>query len=79
MRSVRPGVAEIRIRLGGELRVLYLAKFAEAIYLLHAFQKRTRRTPELALAIARARLRQLRREREHQGGTDDSQDSAIIR
>jgi phage-related protein len=68
MRSVGPGVAEIRIHLGGEFRVLYLAKFEEAIYVLHVFQKRTRRTPQLALAIARARLRQLRRKREHQRG-----------
>ena len=68
MRSVGPGVTEIRIHLGGEFRVLYLAKFEEAIYVLHAFQKRTRRTPQLALAIARTRLRQLRREREHQTG-----------
>ena len=68
MRSVGPGVAEIRIHLGGEFRVLYIAKFEEAIYVLHAFHKRTRHTPQLALAIARARLQQLRREREHQRG-----------
>ena len=66
MKNVGPGVVEIRIHLGGEYRVLYIAKLEEAIYVLHAFEKRTRRTPQLALAVARARLRQLRRERGHQ-------------
>ena len=43
MPSIGAGVAEMRIRLGRELRVLYVAKFAEGIYVLHAFLKRSRR------------------------------------
>lgn len=39
-------VQEIRIHTGAEHRVFYMAKFAEAVYVLHAFQKRTRRTPQ---------------------------------
>lgn len=46
MPSVGLGVQEIRIRTGAEHRVLYAARFAEAIYVLHAFEKRTRRTPK---------------------------------
>jgi phage-related protein len=38
MTSVGRGVAEIRVRVGREFRVLYVAKFAEAIYVLHAFE-----------------------------------------
>jgi phage-related protein len=39
--------------------VLYIAKFAEAVYVLHAFEKRTRRTPKEDLDLARQRLRLL--------------------
>jgi phage-related protein len=52
-------VQEIRIRTGAEHRVLYVARFAEAIYVLHAFEKRTRRTPQEALDLAGQRLRSL--------------------
>ena len=59
MPSVGLGVQEIRIRTGAEHRVLYVARFAEAIYVLHAFEKRTRRTPKDALDLAGQRLRAL--------------------
>jgi phage-related protein len=39
MRSVGQGVEEIRIRIDGAYRIFYFAKFSEAIYVLHAFQK----------------------------------------
>ena len=39
MTSIGPGVKEIRIRdATGAFRVIYVAKFAEAIYVLHCFQ-----------------------------------------
>jgi phage-related protein len=38
MNEVGAGVREIRIHVLGEWRVLYVAKFAEAIYVLHAFR-----------------------------------------
>lgn len=59
MSSVGLGVQEIRIRTGAEHRVLYVAKFAEAVYVLHAFEKQTRRTPKADLDLARQRLRAL--------------------
>ena len=40
MHTVGAGVREIRIRTGIEHRVLYVAKFAEAVYILHAYEKR---------------------------------------
>ena len=44
MSSVGQGVTEIRIReAGGAFRVIYVAKFANAIYVLHCFQKKPRR------------------------------------
>lgn len=56
MPSVGPGVNEIRIRTRLEHRVLYLAKFAEAIYVLHAFEKKSRKTRHADLVLARRRL-----------------------
>jgi phage-related protein len=56
MPSLGPGVAEIRLHADGEHRVLYVAKFAEAIYVLHVFEKRTQRTRHIDLALARKRL-----------------------
>ena len=56
MPSVGPGVAEIRIHADGEHRVLYLARFEEAIYVLHAFVKHSRRTRSLDLELGRKRL-----------------------
>ena len=54
--DVGPGVAEIRVHAGTEHRVFYLAKFEEAIYVLHAFEKRSRQTPAAAIELARRRL-----------------------
>jgi phage-related protein len=66
MMSVGAGVREIRIHADGEYRVLYLATRPEAIYVLHAFAKKRRRTPKLDIDLARARLKELlqRRARE---------------
>ena len=45
MRSVGSGVREIRVRdASGAFRVLYVANLADAVYVLHAFQKKTRAT-----------------------------------
>lgn len=68
MTSVGPGVQEVRIRTGREHRVFCIAKFAEAVYVLHAFEKRSRRTPRQDVEIARSRFRLLLRAREKQGG-----------
>ena len=59
MPSVGLGVREIRIHTGTEHRVIYVARFAEAVYVLHAFEKRARRTPRDDLDLARQRLRSL--------------------
>jgi phage-related protein len=63
MAAVGPGVIEIRVRLGGAYRLLYIAKFAEAIYILHVFQKKTQQTAALDLELARARFKSVRRDR----------------
>lgn len=53
MPVVGSGVAEIRIRTAVEHRVFYVAKFDEAVYVLHAFEKRTQKTPKREIDLAR--------------------------
>ncbi len=57
MGEVGAGVREIRIHVLGEWRVLYVAKFADAVYVLHAFQKKTQKTRREDIELARARYR----------------------
>ena len=60
MRSVGPGVREIRVRdSSGAFRVLYVANLADAVYVLHAFQKKTRATANRDLDLAALRFRLL--------------------
>jgi len=59
MQSVGPGVKEIRIHVLGEWRVLYVAKLTDAIYVLHAFQKKGQKTSKNDIELARKRLRQI--------------------
>lgn len=63
MPSVGLGVNEIRVRAGGPVRIIYTAKFAEAVYVLHAFEKRSRKTARPDLELARVRFRRLVQER----------------
>ena len=59
MTTVGAGVQEIRIHTGLEHRVFYVAKFTEGVYVLHAFEKRTRKTPKRETDLARDRFRAL--------------------
>lgn len=61
MSEVGPGVNEIRVRSGGQFRVLYVAKFAEAVFVLHAFEKKTRKMAQRDIDIARRRYALIRR------------------
>jgi phage-related protein len=63
MPTIGPGVNELRVRVGGAYRVVYVAKFAEAVYVLHAFEKKSRKTARLDVELARQRYRNLMRER----------------
>ena len=57
MNTVGPGVIEIRVMAEGAFRLIYVAKFAEGIYVLHVFQKKGRKTSPLDLELARARFK----------------------
>ena len=65
MPSIGAGVREIRVReRAGAFRVIYVATFADAVYVLHAFQKKTGQTAKRDLDLAASRLQQqLRRMR----------------
>ena len=56
MPSVGAGVTEIRIRTGTEHRIFFIAKFEEAVYVLHAFEKKTQKTAKRDIELGRARL-----------------------
>lgn len=66
--DVGPGACEIRVHSseGGTVqhRVIYVAKFEEAVYVLHAFEKKTQKISAHHLQVAAARYRQLLRERQ---------------
>jgi phage-related protein len=63
MTSVGPGTREIRVHVKGEVRVFYVATFPEAIYVLHVFEKRTRKTAPRDLALGEQRYRLMLQER----------------
>lgn len=58
MRSVGSGAYEIRVRDSrGAFRTIYVAKFANAVYVLHAFQKKTGKTRQTDIELARKRYK----------------------
>ena len=64
MPSIGLGVSEIRVREdSGAYRVIYVAKFSEAIYVIHAFQKKGQKTPKAEIELARKRYRAMLNER----------------
>jgi phage-related protein len=63
MPSVGLGVSEIRVRAEGAYRVIYVAKFGESIYVVHAFEKKAQRTVRPDIELARGRFRALVNER----------------
>jgi len=63
MTTVGPGVVEIRIHTTEEYRVFYVAKFAEAVYVLHAFTKQAQKTPQHDIDLAQRPYSELIRTR----------------
>src|SRR5579885_440688 len=63
MPTIGQGAQEIRVRdAAGAFRVIYVAKLAGAIYVLHCFQKKTQKTSKADLDLAAKRCRELIRE-----------------
>ncbi len=60
MPSIGKGVEEIRVRdETGAFRVVYTARLAEAVYVLHAFQKKTQATAKRDIDLAAERFKEL--------------------
>jgi phage-related protein len=67
MSIIGSGVQEIRIRTTDAYRVFYVAKFEEAIYVLHAFQKKTQKTARSNIELGQQRYKQMIQQRQEQG------------
>lgn len=59
MPSIGLGVSEIRVRAGGVFRVIYVAKFIEAVYVLHVFQKKSQKTSQGDIDLSRRRFKEM--------------------
>ena len=59
MPALGAGVREIRIHVLGEWRVIYMAKFTDAVYVLHAFHKKSQKTRREDIDLARQRYRRI--------------------
>lgn len=68
-KTVGPGVQEIRVTgITGAFRIIYLAKFEEAIHVLHCFQKKTPKTSKKDKEIATARYKAVMHNTERKNG-----------
>jgi phage-related protein len=68
MSTVGKGVEEIRIRTDDAYRIFYVARFEEAVYILHAFQKKTQKTSSSDIELGQQRYKQMLQQRQ-----DDSE------
>jgi phage-related protein len=59
MKAIGSGVMEIRIHKEGEWRVIYVAKFEKAVYVLHAFEKKTQKTRQADIELAWQRYKEI--------------------
>jgi phage-related protein len=60
--SIGPGVKEVRLKdVTGAYRIIYVATFVEAVFVLHAFQKKSQRTAKRDIDLAVQRFKDLAR------------------
>ena len=62
--GVGPGVMEIRIHEDGEFRVVYVARMPEAVYVIHAFHKKSQATARRNLETIKRRYAAMLKEGE---------------
>ena len=60
MLNVGPGVYEIRVRASGQWRLIYVARFENSVYVLHAFGKKSQKTRIEDIELARKRYQQIK-------------------
>ncbi len=59
MPAIGLGVKEIRLHVLGEWRIIFVAKFKDAVYVLHSFQKKGRKTSQKDVDLARKRYKKI--------------------
>lgn len=59
MLNIGAGTYEIRLHIKGEWQIIYVAKIANTVYVLHAFQKKTQKTRREDIELAIRRYRQI--------------------
>ncbi len=59
MLTVGAGAYEVRIKVGTQWRVIYVANRGNAVYVLHAFQKTTQKTAKRDIDLAAYRYKQI--------------------
>jgi phage-related protein len=52
-------VREVRVHTGDEFRVFYVVRTGNALYVLHAFQKKTHKTSQKDIALGQLRFKQI--------------------
>ena len=66
MSTIGKGVEEIRIGTGEAYRIFYVARFEEAVYVLHAFQKKTQKTSKRDIELGKKRYQEMVQFRQEQ-------------
>ena len=69
MPTVGPGTYELRLQTDDAYRVFYITKFQEAIYVLHAFQKKTKKTSKQDITLGQQRYEAAQRTHRFRQGT----------
>lgn len=59
MKTVGVGVREVRISIGGQYRVFYVANIGNAVYVLHAFRKKGQKTSPKDITLGQQRFKQI--------------------
>lgn len=59
MPAIGMGVKEVRLHALGEWRIIFVAKFEDAVYVLHSFQKKGEKTSQKDVELARKRYKQI--------------------
>ena len=74
MSVIGKGVEEIRVRSRDAYRVFYVARFEEAVYVLHAFQKKTQKTSNQDIQLGQERYRKMLQFRQQMEDADNDRD-----
>ena len=64
MSSIGSGAMEIWVDTGDTFRIFYVAKFPEALYVLHCFQKKSKKgiaTPKRDLEMGESRYKEMQK------------------